>query len=73
MTSAARTDDQHRTLRLHDRYRRIVLRREHRRTVVLTLEFPADQLVDLGIEVDERRIWQMRWRDNVHVVSPQVG
>jgi hypothetical protein len=73
MTSAARTVGQHRTLRLHDRYRRIVLRREHLWSVALTLEFPAGQLVDLGIEVDERRIWQMRWRDNVHVVSPQVG
>jgi hypothetical protein len=42
---------EHRTLRLHDGQRRAILRCDHLQAVALTLEFLADQLGNLGIEI----------------------
>src|SRR4029077_13246080 len=44
---------EHRTLSLHDRNRRVVLRRDHLEAAALALEFLTDQLGDLGIEIAE--------------------
>ena len=57
---------EHRTLCLHDGQRRMVLRRDHLQAVALALEFLADQLGDLGIEIGEVLV------ENTHTKAPFV-